>query len=189
MGSYRCDHRRSRSLVAVVVVVSVASALGTGRRAEQAATDGTDDADQADDRAADDASSRTRPRPTLPALRRLGEPGVVGSAVDSEESTGSSTFRGNPTRTYYGKGPVPKHPKVLWTFPASSGGLCGKSSDERGKRTGAATGGPASPRSGRRTARPGSRSAPTTTACTSSTPRRASGCCPTSRPATSSRAR
>ena len=30
---------------------------------------------------------------------------------------GLLTFRGNPTRTYYGKGPVPDSPDVLWYFP------------------------------------------------------------------------
>ncbi len=49
---------------------------------------------------------------------------------------GLVSFRGNPTRTYYGKGPVPTAPQVLWTFPGdSSGGLCSQSSDEQGMRT------------------------------------------------------
>lgn len=29
---------------------------------------------------------------------------------------GLLTFRGNPTRSYYGRGPVPQDPKVIWTF-------------------------------------------------------------------------
>ena len=29
---------------------------------------------------------------------------------------GLLTFRGNPTRTYYGQGPVPQNPTVAWTF-------------------------------------------------------------------------
>jgi outer membrane protein assembly factor BamB len=40
---------------------------------------------------------------------------------------GLITFRGNPTRSYYGKGPVPKAPEVLWRYPGS-GGMCGESS-------------------------------------------------------------
>ena len=39
---------------------------------------------------------------------------------------GQITFRGNPTRSYYGLGPVPKNPKVLWRYP-ESGGMCGSS--------------------------------------------------------------
>ncbi len=46
----------------------------------------------------------------------------------SEKVPGHLTFRGNPTRTFYGLGPVPKNPKILWTYPAD-GGMCGKSSD------------------------------------------------------------
>ncbi|MYB85679.1 MAG: PQQ-binding-like beta-propeller repeat protein [Acidimicrobiaceae bacterium] len=30
---------------------------------------------------------------------------------------GLLTFRGNPTRTYYGKGPVPRVPEMAWHFP------------------------------------------------------------------------
>ena len=36
---------------------------------------------------------------------------------------GLLTFRGSPTRTYYGRGPVPENPAVQWRFP-ESGGLC-----------------------------------------------------------------
>jgi outer membrane protein assembly factor BamB len=45
----------------------------------------------------------------------------------SEEVPGLLTFRGNPTRTYYGRGPVPSEPKVEW-FSPSNGGMCSSSS-------------------------------------------------------------
>jgi outer membrane protein assembly factor BamB len=44
----------------------------------------------------------------------------------STSVTGQLTFRGNPTRSYYGLGPVPKDPKVLWRYP-ETGGMCGQS--------------------------------------------------------------
>ncbi len=46
-----------------------------------------------------------------------------------DEVQGLLTFRGNPTRTYYGHGPVPENPEVLWTFP-EGGGMCSVSSGE-----------------------------------------------------------
>jgi outer membrane protein assembly factor BamB len=52
---------------------------------------------------------------------------------------GLTTFRGNATRTYYGEGPVPRDPEVLWRFPAS-GGLCSRSTDEEGTRNWCGTG-------------------------------------------------
>lgn len=52
---------------------------------------------------------------------------------------GLLTFRGNPTRTYYGKGPVPPAPHQLWRFPAS-GGLCSTSVDQSGEQTWCGTG-------------------------------------------------
>lgn len=41
------------------------------------------------------------------------------------EVTGLTMFRGNPTRTYYGSGPVPDGLDVLWRFPDSP--MCGTS--------------------------------------------------------------
>lgn len=39
---------------------------------------------------------------------------------------GLLTFRGNPTRTYYGAGPVPMNPEVRWQFPERA--MCSNSS-------------------------------------------------------------
>ena len=44
----------------------------------------------------------------------------------SSQVVGQLTFRGNPTRSYYGLGPVPTDPKIQWRFPPS-GGMCGNS--------------------------------------------------------------
>lgn len=44
----------------------------------------------------------------------------------SSEVLGQLTFRGNPTRSYYGLGPVPAEAEILWRYPGS-GGLCGPS--------------------------------------------------------------
>jgi len=41
---------------------------------------------------------------------------------------GYLTFRGNPTRSWYGEGPVPSAPQVLWEYPKNST-MCGRSSD------------------------------------------------------------
>ena len=52
---------------------------------------------------------------------------------------GMLTFRGNPTRSYYGQGPVPVAPKILWRFPPT-GGLCHSSTDQHGSRIWCGTG-------------------------------------------------
>ncbi len=65
--------------------------------------------------------------------RRQGEP--YGNQVQ-----GIITFRGNPTRTYYGTGPIPRTaPQELWRFP-KSGGLCAISIDDQGPREWCGTG-------------------------------------------------
>ena len=40
---------------------------------------------------------------------------------------GLTMFRGNPTRSYYGEGPLPTAPEVLWSYP-DEGLMCGSSS-------------------------------------------------------------
>lgn len=52
----------------------------------------------------------------------------------STKVPGVLTFRGNPTRTFYGVGPVPQNPRILWTYP-SNGGMCGTSVDGGGRQT------------------------------------------------------
>jgi hypothetical protein len=47
---------------------------------------------------------------------------------------GLLTFRGNPTRTWYGTGPVPRAaPATLWRFP-KTGSMCSESTDGAGTR-------------------------------------------------------
>jgi hypothetical protein len=52
---------------------------------------------------------------------------------------GLTTFRGNATRSYYGEGPLPRHPKILWEYP-ESGGLCSQSKGIDGTKTWCGTG-------------------------------------------------
>jgi PQQ enzyme-like repeat protein len=52
---------------------------------------------------------------------------------------GITTFRGNQTRTYYGRGPVPRHPVIRWRYPAQ-GALCSLSTDQHGEREWCGTG-------------------------------------------------
>ncbi|MBI4933358.1 MAG: PQQ-binding-like beta-propeller repeat protein [Actinobacteria bacterium] len=43
---------------------------------------------------------------------------------------GVLTFRGNPTRSYYGTGPAPRtQPQVLWQYPGTGQQMCGESSE------------------------------------------------------------
>jgi hypothetical protein len=65
------------------------------------------------------APSTDAPGTTAPAQSPT--PGPINTAFP-----GLTTFRGNATRTYYGEGPLPSDPQVLWRYPAS-GGLCSTS--------------------------------------------------------------
>jgi outer membrane protein assembly factor BamB len=60
-------------------------------------------------------------RPTPASPSPVVTPGPVNTKIP-----GLTTWRGNWTRDYYGEGPVPKHPRILWSYPAS-GALCSSS--------------------------------------------------------------
>jgi outer membrane protein assembly factor BamB len=63
---------------------------------------------------------------TLPAR----EPGTVPGFTVGEpwgSTVGLTMFRGNPTRTFYGTGPLPEDPSVAWSYPGE-GTMCGSSS-------------------------------------------------------------
>jgi len=61
------------------------------------------------------------------------DPALVGKPYGGKVQ-GLLTFRGNPTRTFYGTGPVPRTaPTLKWRFP-KTGGLCATSIDDKGER-------------------------------------------------------
>jgi WD40 repeat protein len=65
---------------------------------------------------------------------------AAASSGSGFEMDGLLTFRGSPTRTFYGEGPVPTAPQEVWSYPGASGGMCGESSDGQGTRTWCGTG-------------------------------------------------
>ncbi len=81
-------------------------------------TDGDGDIDAAD------ATTTT----TEPPYEGWSDPSKAGQAWPGATVEGLLTFRGNPTRSYYGKGPVPTDPEIAFRFPRS-GGMCGESTN------------------------------------------------------------
>jgi len=82
-----------------------------------------------------DASASATPsgsaQPT--AFTGFSDPARVGLPY-GDKVTGLLTFRGNPTRSYFGTGPALRtKPEQLWRFP-KSGSLCHDSTDEKGTR-------------------------------------------------------
>jgi len=67
-------------------------------------------------------STSTSTTTTVP-FARFGDARTVGQQVGSVD--GLTMFRGNPSRTFYGEGPVPFDPVVLWQYPDSA--MCGPS--------------------------------------------------------------
>jgi len=63
-------------------------------------------------------TTTTEPPPiTLPPYDGWVDPASSGAPWSSEGAVdGLLTFRGNPTRSFYGQGPVPENPSIQWTF-------------------------------------------------------------------------
>jgi hypothetical protein len=128
--SRRDDRRRRRRRVGAIGAVSliVVVALGVGALA----VTGRDDTKE--------AATPTSTTSTIPATTTTTKPPYTGW-VDPASAfqpfykatvPGILTFRGNPTRNYYGQGPVPAAPKVVWQYPGAA--MCSQSED-RGETT------------------------------------------------------
>ena len=63
------------------------------------------------------------PTPEVPPYSGWSDPAAVGEPWGTSVD-GLLTFRGNPTRTYYGKGPIPQNPSKKWSYPQNRN-MCG----------------------------------------------------------------
>ncbi len=88
-----------------------------------------------------ESPAATPPSPAVPGDSPYwSDPAGVGQPYPPGTVTGLITFRGNPTRTFYGTGPLPREaPVQAWRYP-SKGGLCGTSDDGGGPETWCGTG-------------------------------------------------
>jgi len=110
-------------LAALVLVVSMCSYVAGGsddKTDTKASATGNEDAKPTTTVANGKAAKPVTPYDGWVDPKTSGEPW-------SSDVVGQLTFRGNPTRSYYGLGPVPKDPKIQWRYPPS-GGMCGQSS-------------------------------------------------------------
>ena len=71
------------------------------------------------------STTTTTTTTTEPPYRGWVDPASSGQPY-GDTVEGLLTFRGNPTRTYYGEGPVPTDPEVVWRFPDQA--ICSNSS-------------------------------------------------------------
>jgi outer membrane protein assembly factor BamB len=143
MSSRRRGRHAARSRIpfaalvgALVVVVAVLGAVRFGVFAREDG-DGAAPSPSASPAgaASPSATPTANPSPTeSPTPAETPTPGPINTSFE-----GMTTFRGNATRSWYGQGPVPRNPKVLWRYPAE-GDLCSTSSDQHGERLWCGTG-------------------------------------------------
>ncbi len=113
----------------VVALTAVAVALLPG-----CSSGGT--APAASDAASKSPSATASPEESGPPPSRFwSDPAGVGQPYPPGKVQGLITFRGNPTRTFYGAGPVTDStPSEKWSYP-KNGQMCGQSIDEHGEMT------------------------------------------------------
>ena len=129
---YQSAHRaRSRIRFGPLVIVLALLAGGVVFwRATASSDKGSDGAIPSDPAATSTESPGGSP------TKGNGSPSPTTTPTPTEETPGPintkfpglTTFRGNATRTYYGEGPMPDDPYVMWSYP-ETGGLCGVSTD------------------------------------------------------------
>ena len=112
--------RHDRRRLVVLLVLALLLIIGAIGVQQLVLADDGDDTTDEDEAPADttappatEAPPTTAPAPEGPAS---------GFAIP-----GLLTFRGSATRSYYGEGPVPTDPEVLWSYPGQSGGMCAES--------------------------------------------------------------
>ncbi|WP_433199421.1 PQQ-binding-like beta-propeller repeat protein [Dactylosporangium sp. CS-047395] len=120
----------------VLIVGGVATTAWALRRAETLAEPGAESQAASAGPSVPPSASGS---PAPPPFAGWSDPALVGKPYGTKVN-GLLTFRGNPTRTYYGEGPVPRTtPVQRWQFP-KSGGLCAMSSDKGETREWCGTG-------------------------------------------------
>jgi hypothetical protein len=131
-GPPRHDRRRLGALIVVVLAL-----LGGAFAVQQVAFSG------------DDEPSGTAAPDTTEAPAEGDDATTADTAPTTTEAAGPAsgfatpgllTFRGGPGRNYYGEGPVPSDPDVLWSYPGESGGMCAESTVGSETRTWCGTG-------------------------------------------------
>ncbi|HYT29626.1 MAG TPA: hypothetical protein VEN82_02520, partial [Actinomycetota bacterium] len=115
----------TRFVAAAAVVLVVAVAWRSGVLGSLIGSKGTSSSASSPSpgRGAVTSAPATPSHPSHPPSTAAATPGPINTSFP-----GLTTFRGNATRDYYGAGPVPKHPTILWRYPRS-GALCSSSNN------------------------------------------------------------
>lgn len=121
--------------VLVAAVLALGAAYGFVLRAGDGPTEG---AAPASTTAAPTTTTPPVTTTTAPPFRGLVDPTSSGDPFPGATVEGLLTFRGNPTRSWYGEGPVPAQPQRQWSYPGSA--MCAESSEGDETRTWCGTG-------------------------------------------------
>jgi hypothetical protein len=77
---------------------------------------------------ADDRGEEATTTTTVPPFEGWSDPSLAGQPYPGASVEGLLTFRGNPTRSWHGRGPVPRDPEIGFRYPGQ-GGMCSESTN------------------------------------------------------------
>jgi outer membrane protein assembly factor BamB len=118
---YRTRPKRRYLAVVLLPILAAAGAAGTLTAVSARSASKTEHTSASGRKAVVRTTKRATPASTAARAINTSFPGLT-------------TFRGNASRSFYGRGPVPRNPVVLWRYPRS-GGMCMRSADEHGVET------------------------------------------------------
>ena len=110
--------------VAVVSVLVIVATWWIDDRGDPDAGPGPAGAAEVDEGDAPGETTTT----TAPPYEGWSDPSLAGQPYPGATVEGLLTFRGNPTRSFHGRGPVPRDPVVAFRHPGE-GGMCGESTN------------------------------------------------------------
>lgn len=111
-----------RRLVALLIVA--AAVVGGVLGVQRYVLDESTTASRGDPPADDNAPGTTTSAEQNAETAQPEEPDPDALAPSGFATPGLLTFRGGPHRDYYGEGPVPQDPEILWSHPADGNPMC-----------------------------------------------------------------
>ena len=142
------QRRRTRSLrvgamIAVVAILAVVVLFSVFHHGQMTTAGSITTAPPTSSTTSSSTTSTTQANDSTNTTTGPGDIRVAGSFYGPINTVfpGLTMFRGNGSRTYYGQGPVPQNPKVIWRFGPMSGiSDAGPMSKPGGKKTWTGTG-------------------------------------------------
>jgi PQQ-like domain len=118
---------RRAALISACIVVTAAATTGVRSQVDDVRTAPAPASSTFTSTSTTTPAVTTTAPPAPPPFEGWVDPASVGDPYYTATVPGLLTFRGNPTRTYHGDGPIPSAPQPVWRYPGEA--MCAVSED------------------------------------------------------------